>query len=287
MIPARSQQGHLWLLADLCVCQEKCTQVCHNFLSELSVQVRTHGNSLHSWMHCALPNAKHCSSFAMLWMQLTSLSRLEVKFLLHPVWQFLWVSKVLTVQNLCLNQFCFTEQWQVILDLVPQAQSQHGWRQRHNLELTKRSNNPGSRPGQDFFMFAPKHPVMYYSLLVSYNNLLNLEDVGGQYVPTTTGPASFHAALHKTTKMNNLDRRWPWGIYKIPNSINNRSFYLTTGRNYTGERVVFDEEVKSKFYKATDAIDYERHANRNKKYRTGKTCYDMIYGSTMMQREQR
>ena len=45
--------------------------------------------------------------------------------------------------------------------------------------------SPG--PPQYFFAFSRKHPLLFYALLETFQNLLSSKDIMSQYVPYVTG----------------------------------------------------------------------------------------------------
>lgn len=136
---------------------------------------------------------------------------------------------------------------------------------------------PNGGLSQNLFWIAPKHPLMYFAVLEVYHSLLELEDVGAQYIPDVTGPSALGRAWTKYLggQRKPKQKRTYKGIGGWTMAI-----LATKEESHLYMNVSALDPYKADYYEAIQAQDYERHKGKSHQEANGKSCFQVLYEST-------
>jgi len=143
----------------------------------------------------------------------------------------------------------------------------------------------GNKIAQNFFMVMPRHPLLHFAMLETLLRLLLVTDVGGQYIPFTTGPQALAIAYHKfmgvydvdgSTKTPTRKPYWRKGHYVGYDDWSVDVVASWNEKRHFVETFVVLDPVKKEYYDAVNAIDYERDRFAVHKLSDGKSCFARI-----------
>ena len=136
---------------------------------------------------------------------------------------------------------------------------------------------------QYFMAAAPKHPLIYLTIVQILERLLAVENIKEQYVPFVTGPGALKAAFVDFMGRGNTDGKPPAGVYQGSQSVGNGLHTVTVkgDRRTASRRYVvrqgIDHHTKVAAYKAVGMS----HFNEVKKDNTvvNSSCKAHLYNS--------
>ena len=153
--------------------------------------------------------------------------------------------------------------------------------ERHDAVFCQKPG--GSGISQNFFWSSPKHPLMYFTILEVFRELLELPDVGAQYIPVVTGPGAIKRAwqhfVSTSTTINMDGKRGRNDIFApghYHNDRYNRSIDVLEGKEHINNKsalAVYSPE----YYAATAMEDYERNKRASTRQGNRVACYDVLY----------
>jgi len=141
----------------------------------------------------------------------------------------------------------------------------------------------GGQISQNFLAFSPGHPLMYLAVLECSRRLLELQDVGGQYIPYVTGPMALVSAWRQFLQLpwaadDDMKGRPPLTEGRHV-GLNNRTVTVVAGRANAKDyiKTFALNGAKPEFYRVLGIQDYERNPRRNRKNSDGVTCFEKLH----------
>lgn len=132
---------------------------------------------------------------------------------------------------------------------------------------------------QNLFAASPRHPLMYLAVMEVYRSLLNVEDVGGQYIPKVTGPMALARAWKQ---FNQIKHRPKYERGHYP-GLGNRTVDIVENmeshtRFHTKNAL---DPFKAAYYEAAGLVDYQRDVEKNKLESNGRPCLAILYEKSL------
>jgi hypothetical protein len=128
---------------------------------------------------------------------------------------------------------------------------------------------------QYFMALSPKHPLAYFSVLQTLHRLLDVTNVGSQYVPYVTGPGALKKAfiVFMGAEGNGMYGKVKEGFYQ---GVGNRSVTVVGSRK-TSKRYIIRQSILPKDKKAGYEAMGMKHFSKTKNEQQNTSCFIYLY----------
>jgi hypothetical protein len=128
---------------------------------------------------------------------------------------------------------------------------------------------------QYFMALSPKHPLAYFSVLQTLHRLLDVTNVGNQYVPYVTGPGALKNAfiIFMEAQGTGMDGKVKAGFYQ---GVGNRSVTVVGSRRRSN-RYIIRQSILPKDKKAGYEAMGMKHFSKTKNEQQNTSCFIYLY----------